>query len=135
MHKIDVTVFQPGPILVDMSDTADVDIQGYLAADYKTATYNIGRAVDTGPGDVGDELVNPSEGDIPTSNLGFPDGSRVAYTELSTYKRINLILEGANEGKERIGAFYVTAEDQSNNHVKITTIIRAAGGKYTVGYC
>ena len=132
VHKIDVTVFQPGPILVDMSDSADVEIRGYLAADYKAATFNIGRAVDTGPGDVGDELVDPSEGGIPTSNLGFPRGSRVSYYDHITHKRISVILEGINEKKERIGTFYITAEDKSGNSVKITNIIRAARGNFTV---
>ena len=127
MHKIDVTVFQLNPILVDISNNADAEIRGYLAEGYKTATFNMGRAVDTGPGDVGDELVNPSAGGIPTSNLGFPIGSRVSYYDHTTHKRIDVKLEGVNEKKERVGAFYLTAEDTSNS-VKITAIKRASGG-------
>ena len=111
-----------------MSNNADAQIRGYLAADYKTTTFNIGRAVDTGPGDVGRELVNPSGGGIPTGNPGFPRGSRVAYTNHKTHKRIDVILEGANEKKERVGAFYITAVDTNDKSVQITAIKRASGG-------
>ena len=123
-----MTVFQPDPILVDMSNTDDAEIRGYLASGYKTSTFRIGREVDTGPGDVGDEIVNPSAGDIPTSNLGFPEGSKVSYESQNRFKRINVILAGANEKKERVGAFYLNAEDANGNSVKITSIKRASAG-------
>ena len=134
-----MTVFQLNPILVDISNNGDAEIRGYLAKDYKAATFNIGRAVDTGPGDVGDEIVNPPDNGrpygIPTSNLGFPRGSRVSYTDHETHKRIDVVLEGATEKKERVGAFYLTAKDPgSSNSVKITAIKRASGGNFTVEY-
>ena len=114
--------------MVDITTEADVEIRGYLAEGYKDATFNIGRVVDTGPGDVGEEIVDPPASGISRDNVGFPRGSRVSYyNNVDTHKRIDVILEGANEKKECIGAFYLTANTPSN-YIKITAITRAAGG-------
>ena len=113
VHKIDVTVLEPYPFLVDISNNTDAEIRGYPAKYNYSATFDIGREIDTGPGDVGDEIINPPAGGIPTSNLGFPEGSRVLYYIHNTYRRMQIILGGINEKKECIGAFYITAEDGS----------------------
>ena len=129
MDKIDFTVFQ-NKRFVDLSSNSDEEYRGYVSESYKTSTtFNIGRTSDTGTGHVGDEVVNPDPGILP-SNSGFPHGSTIGYSSESYFRRINIHIDGENQAKGRVGAFYVTAIDNEGQTVKITTIKTADEGKY-----
>ena len=125
MHKVDVTVFQRYPFSVDINASTDAEYRGYLAEYYRGATFNIGRTSDTGPGDVGDEVVNPPRGVI--DSIAFPQQSEVYYEIQHHYRRIDVKLSGAEERKERIGAFYVKGVS-NEDFVKITLIKTASEG-------
>ena len=128
MDKTDLTIFQNSRF-VDLSSTSNVEYRGYISENYKTGTtFNIGRTSDTGTGQIGDEIVNPKAGPLP-SDSGFPTGSTVAYTNQTTFKHITIDLDGENQAKGRIGAFYVTAVNAALQTVKISTIITAIDGK------
>ncbi|XP_072050190.1 uncharacterized protein [Amphiura filiformis] len=122
VHKIDVTVLQTSPLLVDLASNTDAVYKGFLSNADRSGSFNIGRTSDTGPGDRGTEVEKPSNN---IDNAGFPSGSRVTYDAPAEFRRINVILEGDSEGNERIGAFYVKAVAQDGGDtVKITTIKR-----------
>ncbi len=110
-----------------MDGTVNTEYRGYIANTdgVDGATYSIGRTSDTGPGDVGREIVNPPEGVI--DNPGFPEASRVEYHPNPLGKRMDVILEGTPEGRERVGAFYVKAT-RGGESVKITMIKKATHG-------
>ena len=128
MDKIDLTIFQNNRF-VDLSSKSDVEYRGYVSENYKTSTtFNIGRTSDTGTGQVGNEVVNPKEGTLP-SDSGFPTGSTVAYSSQTSFKSITIDLVGANQAKGRVGAFYVTAVDSVFQTVPITAIKTASNGK------
>ena len=131
MDKIDLTVFQSNRF-VDLSTNSDVGYRGYVSENFKTSTtFNIGRTSDTGTGQIGDEVVDPKAGPLP-SDSGFPTGSTVAYSSQDTFKHIDINLDGANQAKGRIGAFYVTAVDAVFQTVQITTIKTAFDGNNLV---
>ena len=133
VHIIDVTVFQSSPFTVDIESTSNVEYKGYLAPGYEKNTFNIGRSSDTGPGDVGNEIINPGSFDnLEIDDPGFPSKSSVSYSYLNSRKVLTVILSGLNEPKERIGAFYVKAVDEMNNNVTITAIKTASQGNV---YC
>ena len=127
MPKTDVTVFQPNPFLVDIASDDDTQMHGYLADGYKTSTFNIGRTSDTGPGDVGDTIINPPDNYL-IDNPGFPALSIVTYEESSSYKRMDVRLEGSVERPERIGAFSLEAVAANGESEKIITIKTASQG-------
>ena len=131
MHKVDITVFQSYPFSVDINSPTDTDYLGYLARKNDVSgTFNIGRTSDTGPGDVGDEVVNPLEGVI-DSSIAFPPHSEANYYTHGTFRRIRVLLSGDEEleRKERIGAFYVKGINDNGDVVKITAIKTASEGE------
>ena len=116
---------------MDINSPTDTDYRGYLARkNGVSGTFNIGRTSDTGPGDVGDEVVNPPEGVIDGS-IAFPPQSEASYYSHSIFRRILVKLSGAEEleRKERIGAFYVKGVNDNGDVVKITAIKTASEGK------
>ena len=127
-------MFVPNPILVDIGSANDTQYRGYItgSGDVDFTTYNIGRTSDTGPGDVGSEIVNP-DGDIDPNNPGFPTGSSVAYYSIWGGKQINVILSGSSEKRERVGAFYVKALLDGES-IQITTIKKASQGEAYFGF-
>ena len=139
MHKVDITVVQSYPFLVDINSTTDTDYRGYLARENGVnGTFNIGRTSDTGPGYVDNEVVNPPAGVI--DSIAFPPQSEVNYQSQDDFTQILVKLSGAEERrKERIGAFYVKGVDTNGEFVKITTIKTASEGKdyraALTGYC
>ena len=131
MHKVDITVVQSYPFSVDINSPTDTDYRGYLARENGiSGTFNIGRTSDTGPGDVGDEVVNPPEGVIDGS-IAFPPQSEANYNTHRNFRRIIVKLSGAEEleRKERIGAFYVKGINDNGDVVKITAIKTASEGE------
>ena len=125
--KIDVTLFQPGPFLVDETSDEDTQFRGYLAEEYKACLFNIGRRSDTGPGEVVEKIENPPDNFV-IDNPAFPAGSLISYADSSTltHKRMDVTLEGSQEGKERTGAFYIEAEKANGETEKITIIKTAS---------
>ena len=128
VHKIDLTAFQSKRFVL-LSSNSDEEYRGYVSESYKTSTtFNIGRTSDTGTGHIGDEVVNPDPGILP-SDSGFTYGTTAGYSSESTFRRINIKIEGENQAKGRVGAFYVKAVDNSGQAVQITTIKTAEEGK------
>ena len=129
MHKVDITVFQKYPFSVDINATTYTEFRGYFAhaEDYTFGTFNIGRTSDTGPGDVGVEVVNPPPGVI--NSTAFPPRSTVSYYHHLYHTPITVKLSGAEKRKERIGAFYVKGVNDNGDVVKITAIKTASEGK------
>ena len=136
MHIVDVTIFQSSPFTVDIESTSSAEYKGYLAPGYvENNSFNIGRSSDTGPGDVGKEIIDPeNSGNLEIDDPGFPPGSRLSFSYQFRRKAMTVILSGLEEPKERIGAFYVKAVDKMNNNVTITTIKTASQGKYSFGF-
>ena len=113
-----------------MESSSDVEYKGYLAPDYKENTFNIGRSSDTGPGDVGNEIIDPEDsGSLDIDDPGFPSGSKLSFSAANGRKVMTVTLSGSEEPKERIGAFYVKAVDKMSNNVTITAIKTASQGK------
>ena len=126
MHKIDVTVFQAKPFLVDMDSETNAGYRAYVDKP-SDPSFSIGRESDTGPGDVGSEIDNPSGG---IDNPAFPAGSSVGHPGNPNANVMSVILAGSGgsqENKERVGAFYVTTKNGGES-VKITAIKIASQG-------
>ena len=121
-------MFQGNPFLVDMDTETDAKYRAYVGKP-SSPSFNIGRASDTGPGDVGSEIINPGGGAI--SNPAFPAGSRVGHPGNPNANVIEVILEGSGglqEKKERVGAFYATTVNDDEESVKIIAVKTALQG-------
>ena len=125
MHKIDVTVFQGNPVLVDMGTTNDAEYRAYVDKP-SSPSFSIGRVIDTGPGDVGSEIVDPNNGEI--IDPAFPAGSHVGHPGNPHANVIQVTLEGSQEREERVGAFYVTTVNDDDISVKKVAVKTALQG-------
>ena len=128
VHKIDVTVFQDSPFLVDMNGDDDANYRAYVDKP-SSPSFSIGRASDTGPGDVGSEIIDPGDGAI--SNPAFPAGSSIRHPGNPNANVIEVILAGSGglqEKKERVGAFYANTANDDGESVKIIAVKTALQG-------